>query len=306
MTETTETPKAIIPKPGDVAKKGQVELEKVRKEFEAKAKISKLLIEAKKAFKDGKNVEALKKFSIFVVALFAKKLKDLKSDVEEKRKKAEQQKAAGKKSKPTTKGRGKEDDKKKDVAPNKKSAPAKKAAPKAKPFAESRKKLAKGELFPTLALAFPKVEIKKKLVGLDHKTIEISGKPGWEKGHRTGKWDYEKAGNTDATISKGEYKVDSVLPPPGYSRLKVDIDKIQDHKKHDTKEVHDLLTAICVKLNNDSRMPLFTGIAVKITDKKGKTYEAMCVKEIHCWKTGTTDSTYRLQPHTGVSYIIKT
>ena len=155
-------------------------------------------------------------------------------------------------------------------------------------------KYRKGDLIAAVIGLYPGVEVKGKSEPLQTSISSNKGVPKWTK-KSTDDWDFGKAGNTDEEIEKGNYKVQSTMAPNGYTRGGTDQVPSATQKK---------LIKIAELLRADSRMPLFTGIAMTVDG-----VEVMMVKEIHIHSMSEYGkrnlSDYYYQPHTGVSYIMK-
>ena len=134
------------------------------------------------------------------------------------------------------------------------------------------------------------IDVQEKFVPL--KTVILKERPGAPEWTRksTGGWDWEKAGNTEEKMKQGIYNIEATEAPAGYTRGGVD---------NVPPETASKLSKIAMALLNDTRMPLFTGIAMTVDG-----VEVMMVKEIHMHQRGSA-STYLCQPHTGVSFIMK-
>lgn len=164
----------------------------------------------------------------------------------------------------------------------------------ASPPAVDQQRYAKGDLIPAIVGLYPGVEVQGGLQTLNTAITTRAGVPKWGK-KTTDDWDYAKAGNTDEGIEKGEYHIQSDVEPSGYTRSGAD--SVPEPTKAKLVRIAQLLRA-------DSRMPLFTGIAMTIDG-----VQVMFVKEIHIHdmrehgKSRLAD--YYFQPHTGVSYIMK-
>ena len=142
----------------------------------------------------------------------------------------------------------------------------------------------KGNLMDALAKHCPYAKIESGPKTMSHHSVTIKGIPGWPKGRKTEGWDHAEAGNTDALIAQGKYKVSTIDRPK--------------NRKTVPKGTHQKLEQMAIALQHDTRMPLFTGIDMVVDG-----IPVTLVKEIHC--NPNTQSKTLGQPHIGTAYFVR-
>lgn len=292
MSVETPTPPATPPSADRIKDEARKKLDEAKGRIGLMQKIKEMMDN----FKEGKGKEAFKNLTAIIVAVFTGKLHTLKEDVEKTRKEKENKKEGGNKAKekkPDKKKspKKKEDDKKekKDDKPEK-TAPAPNVKSTAKPLDESKLSETGKKVLPALASQYPDIEIQPGIVNLETAISQPrKGAKNWPR-KSTQDWDYEKAGNTEDLMKDGKYRIEATIAPNGYTRNDTNKPPAATRQK---------LAKIAMSLLNNKKMPLFTGIAMKVDG-----WEVMMVREVHMHPRGTA-SDYLCQPHSGVSYIMK-
>jgi len=298
MTKTREKAEGVKAKANEVKQKTKDQLAKAKEKLSPQSQVSAMIKSFFKDFKTLDSKERIKRIGAIIFAATIGKLLGLKKKVKESLPAGRQgEKAAT--AEPTESEEPKEEDEEAPAADS--EEPAKVTKPKpAEPRAASKlteaakNKFRKGELTTALSKTFSGVEIQAGLKPLETSIGKSKGVSGWKK-NATHEWDYDAAGNNDAAIEKGDYHIQAINAPAGYTRKGTGAPPAGTRTK---------LTKIARALRADPRMPLFTGIAMTVDG-----IEVMMVKEIHMHslrgkrKEGLSD--YFYQPHTGVSYIMK-
>lgn len=285
MTLTTpETPEAGRKTTEQVEQDTRKKLEEAKSKIDPKASAMELIQRFLKEYKSLTHQEKIQRLGAIIVTITLGNLFGLKP-------KADTVLGAGSDTKaPET------EEPQQPQAAQKKEEPGKKSESQPALPPVDKEKYKKGDVIAALVGLYPGVEVQGAAQSVPTSVSKRNGVPKWNK-KTTDSWDYAADGNTDEAMERGEYQIKAV-----------DRQKLDHYTSSGTDQVPEptktKLVRIAELLRADSRMPLFTGIAMTVDG-----IQVMMVKEIHIHsmseygKRGLSD--YYYQPHTGVSYIMK-